>query len=356
MHFYKGDLKLMKQATLRGGIVGCGAVLATTHMPAWRTVKGVEIVAISDQKEEAAMEAAKRWDIPTAYRDFSQMLNREKLDFVDISTPPQTHYQLAIQATEAGVHVLVEKPMAVELSQAEEMVSAAKKYGVKLCVAHNILFSPVVQKAKSLVDNGAIGELLAIDLHSFELSETLSQQNSWFHSLPGGIFGEYAPHPVYLLLAFLNNIRSVRVVTRKYSDYSWVAADELKVLVEGENGLGSFTVSCNSPRIFFTLDLLGTKGDIYIDHINQIMIQRQPRSVRLHDLILDRLDLTVPVFTAGISGVVSRIRGQVRTRIGHRVIFKRFVESIRNNTDTPVTGEDGRETVKVLEEIWKQIG
>ena len=146
---------------LRGGIAGCGAVITTTHMPGWRALKDVEIVAVCDQREEVARAVARRWGVPAAYGDLSQMLSSEKLDFVDICTPPLTHCQLAMQAMEARLHVLVEKPMATMLSEADEMVATAREYGVKLCVIHNILFSPVVQKAKSLIDTGAIGELEA---------------------------------------------------------------------------------------------------------------------------------------------------------------------------------------------------
>ena len=120
----------MPKPKLRGGIVGCGLVTTLAHLPACRTVKDAEIVAVCDQREEVAAETARRWGIPNAYGDFTRMLAKEKLDFVDICTPPLTHYQLAIQAMEAGLHVLVEKPMATTLSEADEMVAAAKEHGV----------------------------------------------------------------------------------------------------------------------------------------------------------------------------------------------------------------------------------
>lgn len=345
----------MVKPGLRGGIVGCGAVITTTHMPGWRALKDVEIVAVCDPREEAAVQASRHWGIPRTYGNLSQMLSSEKLDFVDICSPPLTHCQLAIQAMEAGLSVLVEKPMATTVSEANKIVSVSKEHGIKLCTVHNYLFSPVIQRAKSLVDAGAIGELLAMEIHSLNERRGLNRRDHWYHNLPRGILNEHAPHPVYLLLAFLGNVRSVRAVARKCSSFTWVAADELKVLIEAEKGLGSFSVSCNSHRDSFTLDIFGTKRNVHINHFAQTMIGSRPRSNKLHDLILDRLDLTLPVLTAAASGVVSRLQGWKRSRIGHRVIIQRFVDSIRDNTDPPVTGEDGRETIRVLEEIWKQI-
>lgn len=345
----------MRQTMLRGGIAGCGAVITTAHMPGWRALKDVEIVAVCDPREEAAIQASRHWGIPRTYGNLSQMLSSEKLDFVDICSPPLTHCQLAIQALEAGLHVLVEKPMALRVSEADEMITAAREHSVKLCVLHNFLFSPVVQRAKSFVATGAIGELLSVEIRSLNSREFLREQNHWYYNLPGGIFGEVTPHPVYLLLAFLGNIRSVHAVTRKHSRFPWVAADELKVMVEAENGLGAFTISLNSSRESFTIDIFGTKGNIHVNNFPQTLTRSRPRTGKLHELILDRLDLTVPVLTSAASGAVSQLRGQKRNRIGHKVIIQRFVESIRDNTDPPVSEEDGKETIRILEEIWKQI-
>ena len=347
----------MRQTTIRGGIVGCGAVVTTTHLPAWRRVGDAEIVAVCDQREEVARVVARRWGVPAAYGDLSQMLAKEKLDFVDICTPPLTHYQLTIQAIEAGLHVIVEKPMATSLNEADEMVAAAKEHGIKLCVVHNILFSPVVQKAKSLVDRGVIGKLLAVDIHILEPPERfLAQRDHWCHHLPGGVFNEVEPHSVYLASAFLGKIHTVKAIVRKQSEFPWATADELKVLLEAEKGLGALTVSCNSPRDSKTLDIFGTKGSVHLDYLAQIIIRRRHRSLQLHGMILDRLDLISPVITAAATGVVSQLQRQKRSRLGHRVIIQKFVESLLNNTDPPVTGEDDRETIRILEEIWKQIG
>ncbi len=127
-------------------------------------------------------------------------------------------------------------------------------------------------------------------------------------------------------------------------------------MLEAEKGLGALTVSCNSPRDSKTLDIFGTKESVHLDYLAQIIIRRRHRSLQLHGMILDRLDLISPVITAAATGVVSQLQRQKRSRLGHRVIIQKFVESLLNNTDPPVTGEDYRETIRILEEIWKQIG
>jgi predicted dehydrogenase len=349
----------MKNNVFKGAIVGCGAVANHTHIAAWKSSRDVEIIAACDANEEAATKTAQRWNIPGIYTDFTRMLGEAKLDFVDICTPQVTHFKLSTEAMKAGLHVVVEKPMAHNLSQANEMVSIARKYNIKLCVIHNLLFSPVIQQAKRIVDKGTIGDLLNVDIQYFSRPERhLGEKDHWCHdpSLPGGLFNEIAPHPSYLAIAFLGDISSVNAITRKYSDYEWVQADEMKVLMKGEYAMGSFNTSYNSPRDFLSLNIFGTKGFIYIDHMTQVLVCRWPRSNTLPGFFKDRFDLILPVLASTACSVAYRIRGKVRNRSCHEILIHKFIDSMRNDTAPPVTGEDGLKVVRLLDEIWKQLG
>jgi len=347
----------MNKAVLRGGIVGCGLITQAAHMPAWRHTKGVSIVSVCDPKVAVAKETARRWGISKVYDDLSKMLQSEKLDFVDICSPPATHHKLSIQAMEAGLHVLVEKPMATGLSEADEMVSASKKHGVKLCVAHNFLFTPVIQAASSLVASGAIGKLLAVEGHDLLAgNKVFKGEQHWSYDLPGGIFGEHSPHLLYLGSAFLGKIKSVQALARKCSEFPHVKADELKVLVEAENGLGVFTNSFNSSKFSFTLDIYGTEGRLHIDNVKQTIIHTRSRSNRTHALVWDQLDLAFQMLAGASYVSIQSLLGRKWYKIGQYALFEKFVESVQDNLAPPVTGEDGRENVRVLQEVWKQIG
>lgn len=349
----------MRQEMFKGAIVGCGAVANHTHIPAWKSSKDVDIVAACDANEGAARKTAQRWRIPKIYTDLSRLLNDEKLDFIDICTTPMTHFELATQAIKAGVHVVVEKPMTTNLEEAAEMVSEARKHNIKVCVIHNLLFSPVIQQAKRMMNSGAIGDILNVDIDfCSHASRHLMQKDHWCHdpSLPGGLFHEIAPHASYLAIAFLGEIGFTSAVARKYSDYQWIRADELKVLLKGEHGMGSFKTSYNAPRDFLTLNIYGTKGFVFIDHMTQVLTCRWPRSTTLPGFFMDRVDLIKPVLASAAYSTAYRIRGKVRNRSGHDVIIHKFIESMLNDTEPPVTGEDGLKVVQLLNEIWKQLG
>jgi len=149
---------------LRVALVGCGAITQARHIPSLLKIRDVELVATCDKDEELAKRVAERCHINKYYADLSQMLNREQLDVIDISTPPNTHATLSIEAMDAGCHVLVEKPMALSVKEADEMVSASKRNQVKLCVAHNNLFDPMVMRAESIISQGGIGDLTGMDI------------------------------------------------------------------------------------------------------------------------------------------------------------------------------------------------
>jgi predicted dehydrogenase len=284
------------------------------------------------------------------------MLETERLDFVDVCTPPAKHAPLSIQAMEAGLNVVVEKPMAISLSEADDMIAASRKHSVRLCVVHNILFVPVVQAAKSAVAGGDIGDLLAVEVRSLDKRDgALSKPEHWCHSLTGGIFGEYAPHPVYLLRAFLGKIHSVKAVSRKSSEFPWVAADELRVLVEAERGIGSFTISCNSHNKSFEIDIFGTRGRLHVDNFTLSMTRRRFRGNRTDELVLDQLYLGGQQLAGAVSSFLMTVLGRRWYKVGHQTVMRGFVRSIRDNLEPPVPGEDGRETMRVLDEIWKQI-
>jgi predicted dehydrogenase len=349
----------MKNNLFKGAVVGCGAVANHTHIAAWKSSKDVEILAVCDVNAEAASKTAQRWNIPDTYTDFSIMLEAEKFDFIDICTPPITHFELAMQAMKGGIHVVVEKPIAPNAIEAAEMVSTARKHNIKLCVTHNLLFSPVIRQAKCMVDKGAIGDVLNVDIQHLSVEERhLGEEGHWCHdsSLPGRLFHEIAPHPSYLAIAFLGDVSLEHAITQKYSEYQWVSADELKVLLKSKHGLGSFNTSYNSPRDFIALNISGTKGSISIDHMTQVLIFRWPRSNKLHGFLMDRLDLVLPVLTSAANSAVYRVRGKIRNRTSHEVLIHKFLESMRNDTEPPVTGEDGLKVVRLLDEIWKQLG
>ena len=114
---------------LKVGLIGCGsaAVSSWGHIPALKRIKQAELVAVCDRDEKLAKKTAEAFHINKYYSDLSDMLKSERMDMVDVCTPPRTHAEMSVMSMNAGRHVLVEKPMALSLTEAEDKkVSQAK--------------------------------------------------------------------------------------------------------------------------------------------------------------------------------------------------------------------------------------
>jgi len=336
------------------GILGCGQNAVQTHIPALLKNKKVHIVAVCDLNEKQAMKVAQKYKIAHYFGDIDDMLKLKDLDVVDICTPPQTHGNLAMRAIDAGHHVIVEKPMALSSEECDELIRKAKSKGVKICVIHNTLFTTALQRAKKLVDAGAIGKIVSVDIRYNNWKECdLLERDHWVHRLPGGIFTETLPHAIYLLLAFLPEIRRIQTLATRIHTHPWITYDELKILFDGGDSIGTISISNNSPIASITMDICGTNGTIHIDHLTQTIITHKARR-----------PCTLATVQTSLESIFQNIAGLFFALIkfpwrysysGHYNLFKKFVDSIIMNEPVPVSGEEGKKVVQVLEEIWKQI-
>jgi len=348
---------MIAKKDLKVGIVGCGEVAQRWHIPSLLKIRNAQIVALCDRNEDLAKMVAQRFSINRYYADFSEMLEKEELDMIDICTSPQSHADLSIQAIRAGCHVLVEKPMALSLKEADEMMAASKENRVKLCVAHSMLFEPVVLKAMSMAAEGSLGELTGVDIRISWVKDSceITNKDHWYHKLPGGVFGEMLPHPIYLAQAFLGNLRTVTTHAGKLSNYDWVAADELRVILEGEKGMATITSSCNWPKDVTMMDIFATKMNLHLDLMNSVIITYGAgRRRAFAQALLANLSEGSQQISSAISRALNVILG--RHHIGHYTLIRRFVECIQDGTEPPVTAEEAREVMMVFEEITGQTG
>ncbi len=344
---------------LRIGVVGCGGIARESHIPILKSLKKVELAVLCDQRTSVAKELALKYGVRNVYGDILEMLSSEKLDVVDICTPIRNHVASSIQAMEAGCHVLVEKPMAMNVEDVERMIRTSENHNVKLCVVHQNLFNPAVVKARRLVETRVVGDLLNVNVQSFLRKdfEACLDEHHWSHSLPGGVFFEFLPHPIYLLQSFLKNAQPVHISSRKVGNIKWIAKDELRVSVEASNGLGSILASCNSLIHGDTLDIIGTKTALRVDLWGRTLLAYRPHTESSISVGLSNLHLGMQLFkTIGTtaSTFVNAIRNPVRMS-AHYAFISRFVDSLLNETESPTTGEDGRKTVEMLTTICRQI-
>lgn len=142
------------------GIIGSGGIAQAAHMPGYAAYPDLcRIVAVADINPEVAKTAAEKFNVPHVFTDYRDLLKLREVDAVSVCTPNYLHKQPTIEALEAGKHVLVEKPMAMNAREGREMLEAAKRTGKKLQVALNMRFSTGVRTIKRFIDAGKLGEI-----------------------------------------------------------------------------------------------------------------------------------------------------------------------------------------------------
>jgi predicted dehydrogenase len=340
---------------LKVGIVGCGHVSEMIHIPAFlRLKKTVTLSAVCDLNRTLARDVAQRFNIRNFYSNLSEMISEEALDVVDVCTPPKVHAPVALEAMERGCNVLLEKPMAPSLDDCDKMIESSKKHDIQLSVIHNQNFYPPFMKARKIVESGALGKLIGMRILSLTpQTEYIAHENHWIHKLPGGAIGETGPHAVYMSLAFLNNVQNVEVNARKQTDYPWVSYDSYQIDLIGKNLSSSVFISHAGNSNVCEVELVGTKGTINIDLQSMLLIHHNRKNLRPTGIAFSSLSVVGQTIT-GIASNIYRVCLGKSIR-GHDIMIKKYIESIRNNHPVPVTPDEGRETIRVMQTIVNKL-
>ena len=154
---------------IRVAVIGCGLIARRAHLPAFVAAEEAELSAVVSGHIESARAAAAEFGEPRVLQTWQEAVADPAIDAIDICTPNSLHAPIAIAAARAGKHVLVEKPMAVTLLEADAMIAAAREAGVVLMIAHTLRFVPIYEAIKLALSDGVIGEPLtarAIFMHA----------------------------------------------------------------------------------------------------------------------------------------------------------------------------------------------
>ncbi|HXW96583.1 MAG TPA: Gfo/Idh/MocA family oxidoreductase [Gemmatimonadales bacterium] len=147
---------------LKLGIIGAGAITQVAHLPVLRKFKGIEVVAICDTDLPKARALAERFQVRDAFSDIEELLEYEKLDAIAICTPNHLHEPHVQAALAAGVHVLVERPLALTAAGAQRILKQADKRDLVLMVGMNHRYRPDVQIVRGFVQSGELGKVESI--------------------------------------------------------------------------------------------------------------------------------------------------------------------------------------------------
>ncbi|MGB9681812.1 MAG: Gfo/Idh/MocA family protein [bacterium] len=197
---------------MKVGVIGTGSI-GKIHLQAYQSVSNAEVVAVTDMVEERARQVSEAFGIPRYYTDYREMLEKEKLDAVSICVPNYLHSPITVDALNAGVNVLCEKPMAINAKEAQKMVDAAKANKKTLMVALCWRFSEEAKTIREFIREGYLGNIYYAKVGILRVSG-IPGMGSWFTNKDksgGGPLIDLAPHFLDLAMWFMGHPKPVSV-------------------------------------------------------------------------------------------------------------------------------------------------
>ena len=330
------------------GLVG-SQFISTIHAEALKLVPDAALVAVASPTEGNARTFAQQHGIPNYFTDVHQMLALESIDMVVIGAPNVYHCEIAVAAAKAGKHVVVEKPLCMNLAEADTMIDACKAAGVKLMYAEELCFTPKYVRLKGLLDEGALGD--PVLLKQSEKHDGPHADHFWdVERSGGGVTMDMGCHAIEFFRWMLGRpaVKSVyaQMGTHVHKDKTR-GDDNAIIILEFDNGVTA--VAEESWTKLGGMDdraeVHGTKGQAYADVL-------QGNSI----LTYSTQGVGYAVEKAGNTVGWSFTMYEEIWNYGFPQEFAHFVDCVKNDKQPLVTGEDGRAVLEVIYAAYESAG
>ncbi len=331
---------------MRYALIGCGRI-SPNHISA-AINNNLELVAFCDiipekTKEKKEMFKEKTQNVKE-YTDYKQMLNDENLDLVAIATESGKHAQIAIDCINAGCNVIIEKPVALSIKDADLIIEAAKKNNVKVCACHQNRFNKSIQKIRKSIENGDFGKLLHGTAHirwnrNIDYYKQASWRGTWEQD--GGALMNQCIHNIDLLRWMMGNdiIEVMAYTDRLLHDY--IEAEDLGIAIikfaNGSYGIIEGTTNVYPKNLEETLYIFGEKGTAKAggSSVNKIDVWKFENGEDEEAVINEFCEIHKNVYG-----------------LGHTPLYKDVIDAIENDREPYVDGYAGKRALELVLAIY----
>ena len=334
----------MNVEKVRFGVVGAKGI-GRTHMEGIASCGNAELVAVADINEAEGKAAASKYGAEW-YLDYEKMLGRKDLDAVSICTPHFLHCPMTLKALEHGKHVLVEKPMAITVGEADRMVDKARGVGLKLGVVFQYRTFTVYKEIKRLIDGGEIGRIYRVNMEACVFrTQAYYGSDAWrgkWKTEGGGALINQTVHNIDLLqwLVGMPARLSGQIDTLYHSvEVEDIASAAIKF---GNGAHGTLQVSIVDAVEDTRLEVCGEKGRIEADGTAKWMTM----SKSLRECIADK-----KVWIDKPEVQWKDIKPATEEKGGHTAVIREFCQALIEDKEPPVSGEDGRNSIEIINAI-----
>ncbi len=321
---------------IRFGLIGCGRV-SPRHLQSIAELADAKLVAVCDVIASRVERVAKEHNA-VAYADYRRMLERRDIDVVNICTPSGMHAQMSIDALQAGKHVICEKPMAMNLADADRMIATAKSTGKKLCIVLQNRYNPPMLDLRRLVDEGRLGKILLGNATVRWYRPQEYYEDGWHGTLAmdGGALMNQSVHHIDALQWFIGDVDSVFAHTATLA-HKMQAEDAGVAVIRFKNGaLGTVEGSTLTypENLEGSVALFGEHGSVKIGGtaLNRKSIWKIEGALE-HERELLMHDQVDPPSVYGFS---------------HQAVIADMIAALRENREPRTNGREARKSVALV--------
>lgn len=333
------------QADLTFGLVGCGRIgKRHAELLSSGAIVGARLVAVCDTDPERAEDFATAYGVP-GFHSVGEMAAAEP-DIAVVCTPSGDHAESTVQLAQSGIHVVVEKPMALTLDDADRMILACSENRVKLFVVKQNRFNLPIQKTREAVESGRLGQMVMGTVRvRWCRDDSYYQQDAWrgTWAQDGGVLANQASHHVDMLEWMMGDVESVFAMSR--TALADIEVEDTAVALlkfrSGALGVVEATTATRPKDLEGSLSLLGEFGSIEVGGfaLNQLKTWNFVEMDADDATVLEDYSVNPP----DVYG------------FGHKMYLQHVVDCIRGDTQQLVDGFEGRRSLELILAIYESI-
>jgi predicted dehydrogenase len=354
---------------LRVAIVGCGKI-ADAHASQIQNLDGCQIVGVCDRELMMAKQLYDRFPVTQYFSDLPELIREARPDVVHITTPPESHFDIARFCLAHGCHVYVEKPFTVDAEEAQRLVDLANKNALKLTAGHNYQFSHAARRMRGLIERGYLGGLPVHmeSCYGYDLGDPsyaralLGDKQHWVRRLPGKLLHNLISHGIARIAEFfasddpevmacgftspfLKSIGEIDIV------------DELRVVISGNaRTTAYFTFSSQIRPLVQEFRIYGPGNGLVLDQNHEVVLQLRGAKFKSY------ADHFIPPVTF-VKQYLGNLFGNMKLFVardfhmdsGMRCLIESFYHSIRQDAPVPIPYREIVLTARIMDAIFDQV-
>ena len=354
---------------LKVAIVGCGKI-ADAHASQILRIRDCGIVGVCDREPLMAKQLYERFPVKRYFAEIDELLAESAPDVVHITTPADSHFDIAKICLERGCHVYVEKPFTLYAEEAKELIDLADRKGLKLTVGHSDQFTHVARRMRALVAQGYLGSgIVHMESHyGYDLGDPsyakalLGDRQHWVRRLPGKLLQNIISHGIARIAEFLSgdspNVIAYGFVSpllRSINECDVV--DELRVIIsEGQRTTAYFTFSSQMRPSIHEFRIYGTENGLLLDHDHDILLRLRGSKFKSYaDKFLPPLSFAKQHLGNLIENARLFLGNDFHMDCGMKYLIESFYRSIRDDAPLPVSYREILVTSRIMDTIFGQL-